>query len=296
MNSIDMWRYSDDLSVVDAALLIGGYNPGEIEFHGDSLLTASLAKHNPYGENIYYRPDPFRAVFKGLRNAVLNNRIRAQITHLCRPAGHQYVETGLSPKQPNNNEKEFMYEALLKSDNSEIYSTIADIQAGLFAKIYYIVEPDWHQTTIDVEDLKQWLKSKGTLPEFFFPSGVVEGFRDKNHTRYSPKLACAIAAWEAVKTNKPNLSVKATVAEWVSANAVTFGMVEADGVPSASAVEEVAKVVNWDTKGGANRTGGVATDLVAANDEGPIENFKKVASFGDWLDDSGSDFSDDVPF
>ncbi|MFC3060474.1 hypothetical protein, partial [Paenirhodobacter populi] len=130
------------------------------------------------------------------------------------------------------------------------------------------------ETTIAVDDLKAWLSSKGLAPRFFFPQGRPEGFRNPEHPRYSPKLACAVAAWEAVKSAKPNMSPKATVEEWIRSNAVRFKMVGADGVPTSKAIKEVYAVVNWATSGGAMPTSIGVKDDDAQHDEN-TENFQK---------------------
>lgn len=147
--------------------------------------------------------------------------------------------------------------------------------------IYILNEPNWIETTIELDELKRWLKSRGITPEFFFPEGAPDGFRDPKHTRYSAKLACAVAAWETVKSRSNNKSVKATIEEWVRANAAVFDMVGPDGLPTENAIQQVAQVVNWDPSGGAVPTGGDNLDmeeLEAADPERRIENFPRTGA------------------
>ncbi|MEP3329193.1 hypothetical protein [Sedimentitalea sp.] len=79
----------------------------------------------------------------------------------------------------------------------------------------------------------------------------------------------------AIREPQSNKSVKATVVSWITTNGVNFGLADKDGMLSGSAVEEIAKVVNWDTKGGANPTGGPVEPDSEPNLE-PVENFRRA--------------------
>ncbi|ODT70965.1 MAG: hypothetical protein ABS75_10965 [Pelagibacterium sp. SCN 63-23] len=250
LSSMDLWRLSEELAVIDAAILITGNDPsqmGEVYDGNES----SWQQRTDY--------DGFDAAFKALKGAILSNKLQAAVSFPVRTATPE--TSGLR--------------AVLREGKRVFH------MKGLSffhhdALVYLQAEPDWSRTTVEVTDLKAWMKSRGIFPEFFFPEEAVEGFRDQKHSRYSPKLACAVAAWEAVETSKPNHSVKDTVKAWVKANATRFGMAEADGLPSATGVEEVAKVVNWETKGGANRTGGEVTEALPPATPLPIENFTEM--------------------
>lgn len=155
-----------------------------------------------------------------------------------------------------------------------------------------------HEEDIYVDELKKWMEEKNFFPPFFFPDGVTaEGFRDKRHPRYSAKLACAVSAWEAVHTPARNKSPKQTIEAWVAENGMQFGLSHEDGVISKTAIEEIAKVVNWDTKGGANRTGGEAIDLAIVSKSNSIGNSKPISNFSDQRNAFVCDEDDsDIPF
>jgi len=74
---------------------------------------------------------------------------------------------------------------------------------------------------------------------------------------YSPKLAAAVEAWKAVSA-APELrhgkSVKQAIVIWLRQHANEFGLSKEDGSPNEQGIEEVAKIANWDTKGGAPKT------------------------------------------
>lgn len=98
-------------------------------------------------------------------------------------------------------------------------------------------------------------------------SGVAGGFfqapapREQVENRYSPfyaaKLAAANAAWKAV-TADPSLllgkSPKKALELWLKEHAAEFGLLNKDGTPNATGIEEIAKVANWRPAGGAPTT------------------------------------------
>jgi hypothetical protein len=118
--------------------------------------------------------------------------------------------------------------------------------------------PDWHQTAIAVDDLREWLRWRGFKTGFFFP--VPEAGPDylsRFHTNYSSKLAAAIEAWKAVSAD-PKLrrgkSVKHALAVWLRQHANEFRLTKDDGSPNEQGIDDVAKIANWDTRGGAPKT------------------------------------------
>lgn len=158
------------------------------------------------------------------------------------------------------------------------YYFLANLQSEPLERnqsIYIVSEPNWKETLVQVNDLKYWLKGRGVFPPFFFPEGKADGFRDRGHARYSAKLACAVAAWEAVKKPASNKSAKETVTQWVQSNGASFGMADDNGIVPNKAVEEVAKVVNWATKGGAAPT----YQGEAEKEPEPIQNYRHVDDF-----------------
>jgi len=84
-------------------------------------------------------------------------------------------------------------------------------------------------------------------------------FLDPQHLNHSAKLAAAIAAWRAV-TDDPKLtrakSVKSALQDWLTAHAKDLHLTKKDGTVNNQAMEEIAKVANWDPKGGAPKTPG----------------------------------------
>ena len=113
-------------------------------------------------------------------------------------------------------------------------------------------------TTVTVDDLQKWLKSRGVTSGFFFPNANdTPDYLEKNHKNYSPKLAAAIYSWQAVSAD-PSLThgktVKQALLKWLRKNADRFGLTKDDGNPNEQGIEEIAKIANWDQKGGAPKT------------------------------------------
>jgi len=126
-------------------------------------------------------------------------------------------------------------------------------------------ETDPFTSTIEVASLKLWLSAKGQRPSVFFPEATdstngpsaVPPYLNKDHPRFAPKLAAAIAVWEAM--NDPN-NLKASMAPrqalvtWLNQNAALLGLVDENGKQNKLAIKEISKIANWNTQGGAPRT------------------------------------------
>jgi hypothetical protein len=196
MDTLDYWRLCDELSVVQAALLIVGEDPSETQDYIDQKGAAN-------------RPQGYDAAKAALVNAILRKRLSARI-----------VETG-------------------------------DEDFGA---------PDWHQTTIAVEDLRAWLRSRGFKTRFFFPVPEADpDYLSEFHPNYSLKLAAAIEAWKAVSADaelRRSKTVKQALVTWLRQHANDFLLTKEDGNPNEQGIDEIAKIANWDTRGGAPKSPG----------------------------------------
>jgi hypothetical protein len=192
MEPLDYWRLCDELTVVQAAVLIVGEDP-----------SAWGAENMPRGYN---------AAESALKNAIERKRLSARIVDFRDEFGHP--------------------------------------DGGI----------DWNRTTLSVEDLRAWLRSRGFKTGFFFPAPEGDpDYLSDFHPNYSPKLAAAIEAWKAVSVNEElrrGKSVKGALAVWLRQHANEFGLTKEDGSPNEQGIEDVAKIANWDIKGGAPKTPG----------------------------------------
>jgi hypothetical protein len=120
---------------------------------------------------------------------------------------------------------------------------------------------DWNSTRVSVKDLKEWLSERGVTSGFFFPEGPAAAeYLDRSDPSFSAKLAAAVEAWKAVKAERAiktsGRSVKTDLTKWLNIHAFEYGLTNGTGEPNKQAIEEVAKVANWDQKGGAPKTPG----------------------------------------
>jgi len=296
-SDLDFWRLSDELSVIDVALLSAGHDPGEVRVVGRDPAFApieSIEHDHQYGPRTY-DDQGFRAVFKALRNRILNNEISAIIAYRARLRGTVLVGSDPYDEPPDESELAVDYEILLRvsGDNQRFLFGGAD-EIETTETIFILREPDWNETRVRVEDVKRWFAERGVSPEFFFPQGKQEGFRQEQNPRYSPKLACAVAAWEAVQQPQPNKSVKQSLEAWITSNGVNYGVGGDDGVVSPTAAAEVAKIANWNPKGGATPTA-----IETAVEPKEIENFieqPRKGGGGGFGAGFSTDLDDEIPF
>jgi hypothetical protein len=119
---------------------------------------------------------------------------------------------------------------------------------------------NWDKTTILVDDLRSWLKERGVTEGFFFPESKDEfDYLDCNHEHYAPKLAAAVRVWQAVNSDSKlssGKSIKKAMIGWLVDNANELGLTKEDGTHNNQGIEEIAKVSNWQDKGGAPKTPG----------------------------------------
>lgn len=221
---LEGWRLADRLSVDHAAMFIAEVDPADMR--GDLV-----------------RYDKYKGYLAALQEAIRGNRLKADLAYpLYRqnPWDEDAPSSSLYVSVPADLPLEKLRGMPAPDPNKPI--RLQD-------------EPDWTRTTIEVEDLKAWLRSKRQFPAFFFPTEVPPDFMNPDDPRYSPKLACAVAAWEAV-TGPAKSSVKQAIEDWVRKNWERFGGLDKEGKVPKAAVEEIGKVVNWVPEGGAPRAGG----------------------------------------
>ena len=195
MQTIDFWRLCEELSFVQAALLLAGHDPSHLECNIDNRPTEK-------------QPEGYPACRRSIESAVRQGKVKGSM---------EYSEAEFGDGRYLNN----------------------------------------HSSLVEVDSLKSWLLSKGFHNHFFFfPDGVESEFLDVDHPRYAPKLAAAVTAWralddpESLKAKSP----KQALQKWLNLHAAQFDLCDSEGKPTESAIEEIAKVANWQTKGGAPST------------------------------------------
>lgn len=220
MESMDYWRLCDELSVVQAALLIVGTDP-------------AVCQENILGWAPWERASGFDAAFAALRNSINKSSLKAMVRHRARD---RIWREELEPGQEIMDVDERM-----DTDERE-------------RRVFYKVDPDWHLTTIAVSDLREWLFKRGIRTGFFFPDAVdTAEYLDSTNPRYAPKLAASVQAWMAVRDTNGK-SPKQALEKWLREHAVEFDLTLDDGSPNNTGIEDAAKVANWQLGGGAPKT------------------------------------------
>jgi hypothetical protein len=107
---------------------------------------------------------------------------------------------------------------------------------------------------VEVASLREFLASRGFRRGFFFPERTeTPDYLDPRNSRYAPKLAAAVRAWQAV-TDPVGKHPKQALTKWLRENGAEFGLTDEDGKPNDTGIDEVAKVANWQPGGGAPKT------------------------------------------
>jgi hypothetical protein len=118
------------------------------------------------------------------------------------------------------------------------------------------VQRDTYKDSVDMWNADNIAVRHCDVPRLMLSGFEGPPYLDPSHPRYSPKLAAAVRAWEAVSGDDAatqGISVKKALETWLRLNAQKYGLVNA-GKPNEYGIAEVAKVANWSTKGGAPKT------------------------------------------
>ena len=275
-NSIDSlkpWRWSNTLSVVDAAILMCLENP-------DDYFQSSDGER----QRMMGQPEDYIASFRALTFAIEKNEIQASIVHSIRSAqprnkDHENVFDDLS----STNEVEVTYDMLinrnanqtdLKTENTGQTLLNFNLSEINSKNSFYITQkPNWELTTVQFADMKKWFENKNEVHPFFSPNENIESFRSIKHPRYSSKLACVVAAWEAFTSVSNNKNAKQTLEAWILKNGAQFGVGEKGNVTPGIA-KALATIANWDISGGAIKTSTKDNNDSPEPIKEPVQNYK----------------------
>lgn len=219
-----LWRLHDEFTVEQAAALIAGYDPGHVALCKDDANFASN----------FSRLYPAETA---LINAINAKNLTATIRRNAHIQGWDEFpseDEGLRPLDPEDD----------------------DWRKSHKQNIVYCESPDWGKTTVALKDIRIWLISRGVKSGFFFPTATdAPDYLNNNNPRFAPKLAASVSAWLAV-TDSGKKSPKQALEKWLREHAAEFGLVDDDGNPVNTAIEECSKVANWNQGGGAPKMPG----------------------------------------
>jgi len=277
---LDYWKLLDELTIVDAAILVTGNNPSEYDYLYDDGGDPLRSKDGQHRTKQKTDHKGFMPAFKALRLAILGNRLDAKLAFAATYTNE--IDTSFyhggdvhysSFEVAGRDDVETVNFDHMLTTNGGCDSILSTSEFPQDAtEINVIKEPLWDQTTIKVEDLKDWLIARNFPAPFFNIRTKAEGFKDPNHPRYAPKLAACVAAWETVTAASKNASVKQTLSDWLRSNAAAYGAANTDGIVSPTLAEELAAIANWNPKGGANPTGGIEPEA-ATGEKRPVNNY-----------------------
>ncbi len=229
MEELDYWRLCEELNIVQAALLVVGEAP-------------KFAKEVEQWE-FDNRPDGYEAA-------------KTAITHALRNfTQYEKAVTSIS---------DFETEPFNLDDHEDLRNLYSRSIEGILIprfEIFFDADPlpidgslDLYESKVRVNSLKTWLSLKGIKSGFFFPEPIeTMDFLDPMHPRYTPKLAAAYRAWQAV-TDAGKRSPKQALDKWLREHASEYGLTNDEGKPIEQAIQECSKVANWNTRGGATKT------------------------------------------
>lgn len=229
-----LWRLADPLTVEQAAALIAGFDPGSVCFNPDG---SAYFREIETGLTDSLGIADVITAFAALVNAINSGKLKAIIRSDAHRLGWN--------EWPG--------------DEEEVGEELDE--SGKPIKNSYVVfklEPAWEKTTVSRDDLISWLKSKGFNSGFFFPNAQdadSPDYLDPANPRYAPKLAAAVKAWQAV-TIPVGKTPKQALLKWLRENAAEFELSNKEGKPNETAIEETAKVANWQSGGPPKTPGG----------------------------------------
>lgn len=235
MDEFALWRLCEELSAIQATLLIVDFDPSYKSYEIESMQSSK-------------KPKGYDAVKTALLYAITSGTLKANIIRKSISSDENYIY--LENQRLTKLVETFKIELFLS--NSDVEEIEQNLQLN--------TEIDLDATTIKVDDLRKWLAGRGYKIGFFFPDQTNSpNYLNPTHTNYAPKMAAAIGAWKAVN-EEPGLisgkTPKQAMLVWLRKHADKFGLTKDDGSPNEQGIEEIAKIANWDLKGGAPKTPG----------------------------------------
>ncbi|SAL38682.1 hypothetical protein AWB68_01692 [Caballeronia choica] len=233
-----LWSLVDPLTVDQAAALIAGFDPYSIDKSGDFFQDGETGLTDSDGIAWVW------TAHAALANAINARKLKATVRRSAWERGWD--------EEPADDERLTNQVTIRPEDEAEAWNV--EPHRLRVRGIVYRVHPDWGLTTVAVDDVRAWLMSRGFREGFFFPDATdAPDYLNPSDPRYAPKLAAAVSAWQA-NPNPKGRSVKDALKKYVREHAAEFRLTDEEGKPNETGIEEVAKVANWQDKGGAPRT------------------------------------------
>lgn len=221
MDELDCCRIADTLALTWAAALICGSFPNKVVSPDESGSERYRLRRSDEMNAEYWddAPEKFDAALQALVRAVERGTLKAEKRYPGRNTHVRHVD----------GKPEGFWEPAGPIDPAE--------------------------TTVTVDDLKQWLITRGVRAGFFFPEGTdAADYLDRRHPRYAPKLAATVMAWQAV-ADPGKKSPRQALERWLREHAAEFDLTDDNGNPVEKPILECARIANWEPAGGAPKSG-----------------------------------------
>ncbi|MFI9651516.1 hypothetical protein ABGV17_05860 [Guyparkeria sp. GHLCS8-2] len=253
------WALSDVFRVVDAVALVAGIEPTKVYWfkpdNGRNLPTP----HSIDANNLDPGLADLETVLSAISNAIREDKLPATVRYSAREYGYADAVTDMDYREagetaPFGMNPEYGNTA---DEDEEFHQS----EGGSF---FYKQFPDWFETTVARDDLVSWLESRRfPVPFFGLESEGKPAYLDREHPRYSPKLAAAVRAWEAMEDDElwSGQSPKSAATKWLESHYSELDLVTTDRETgkrkmNQTGIEQAAAVVNWRPQGGSPKTPG----------------------------------------
>lgn len=240
MQSLEDWRLCDELTVIQAALLMVGVDPSS----EDGAKCEGWQPHE--------QPKGYGPAKAAICHAILAGKLPATVRRTAWERGWD--------EEPGDGERFTKSVEILAHDLDKLggpdFREGSPVESVKIRGVIYRVEPNWSLTTVSVDSLRDWLANRGVRTGFFFPNAsAAPDYLNPEHPRYAPKLAAAVHAWLAVDDPRGR-PPKQALEKWLNEHARKFGLSDESGRPNRQGIQECAKVANWQPSGGAPKTPG----------------------------------------
>ena len=222
MENMDLWSLSDELSILNAVYLMIGEDPSDYPYFVMKDFDHAI-------------PNGFRPAFDAMTSAIKSGRLKATICHNVYIADKDIY--GITYPSINQSSIEAIFQGKEQEETVNVD-----------------LEPNWSKSTVAVDDLKQWLKSKGVTTGFFFPDADFSSQADFDTSAINaPELKIAFETWRKLqdKNNWPDSYRGEKGTERVSTpKQAILGWLQQNHTDLANeAVDRISKVVDWDRSG-----------------------------------------------
>jgi len=183
------WRLADPLTVQQAAALIAGHDPNHVRYE-DSYPAYF---ETPDGITSTDGLEDMQATFSAISNAITDGKLKAIIRRSAWMRGYDE-----EPEKGESFTKQIGFHPVEQGNDDELLSLR---RTG----VIYRTEPDWSLTTVAVNDLNTWLRSRDYPPLFSGKSDAEGHWPWGNYTTRRLELVTEVVRhfWSTYDADQP---------------------------------------------------------------------------------------------